>query len=164
MSGTWATAWIVRSRVAVSRVSAMRARSGLPYGRRKPPDSAANPASHATAAALPVPGEWDVAVPTSYPAAIVVTSRYRSGSMAYVTPGSWAWRTSVSKRPVSSPARWSSASRPFARYEGAEVSITTELVAAREAGVPMVTKVRALSLIHISEPTRLGMISYAVFC
>ena len=24
--------------------------------------------------------------------------------------------------------------------------------------------VRALSLIHISEPTRLGMISYAVFC
>src|SRR5450756_2855186 len=25
-------------------------------------------------------------------------------------------------------------------------------------------KVKALSLIHISEPTRLGMISYAVFC
>ena len=27
-----------------------------------------------------------------------------------------------------------------------------------------VTKMDALSLIHISEPTRLGMISYAVFC
>ena len=26
------------------------------------------------------------------------------------------------------------------------------------------TKVPSLSLIHISEPTRLGMISYAVFC
>ncbi len=25
-------------------------------------------------------------------------------------------------------------------------------------------KLRRLSLIHISEPTRLGMISYAVFC
>jgi len=68
--------------------------------------------------------------------------------MAYVTPGSWAWRTSVSRRPVSSPARWSSASRPLARREGAEASITTELVAAREAGVPMVTKVRARPIVE----------------
>ena len=31
-------------------------------------------------------------------------------------------------------------------------------------GVPDTPKVWDLSLIHISEPTRLGMISYAVFC
>src|SRR5450756_1321091 len=30
--------------------------------------------------------------------------------------------------------------------------------------VPVASRLRDLSLIHISEPTRLGMISYAVFC
>src|SRR5450756_2788836 len=30
--------------------------------------------------------------------------------------------------------------------------------------LPLTGKVHTLSLIHISEPTRLGMISYAVFC
>src|SRR5450756_1733304 len=37
---------------------------------------------------------------------------------------------------------------------------------ARRADVIILTSLRAtgLSLIHISEPTRLGMISYAVFC
>ena len=32
------------------------------------------------------------------------------------------------------------------------------------AGIPVGIKDNILSLIHISEPTRLGMISYAVFC
>src|SRR5450759_5831796 len=31
-------------------------------------------------------------------------------------------------------------------------------------GAPAFTRGKELSLIHISEPTRLGMISYAVFC
>src|SRR5450756_731917 len=34
----------------------------------------------------------------------------------------------------------------------------------RNAGVAEIEEVLCLSLIHISEPTRLGMISYAVFC
>src|SRR5450756_1289546 len=34
----------------------------------------------------------------------------------------------------------------------------------QEMGVSIGTRGYALSLIHISEPTRLGMISYAVFC
>src|SRR5450756_3247126 len=34
----------------------------------------------------------------------------------------------------------------------------------RETGRCMIYADRPLSLIHISEPTRLGMISYAVFC
>src|SRR5450756_199798 len=38
-------------------------------------------------------------------------------------------------------------------------------LAARRQGVPhIVYTAHGLSLIHISEPTRLGMISYAVFC
>src|SRR5450759_5472806 len=36
--------------------------------------------------------------------------------------------------------------------------------ASRISFAPVVKKVLPLSLIHISEPTRLGMISYAVFC
>src|SRR5450759_5651304 len=34
----------------------------------------------------------------------------------------------------------------------------------RRTAVPILARCRFLSLIHISEPTRLGMISYAVFC
>src|SRR5450756_2957115 len=34
----------------------------------------------------------------------------------------------------------------------------------RDGSQAMAKKVQDLSLIHISEPTRLGMISYAVFC
>src|SRR5450756_2765422 len=48
--------------------------------------------------------------------------------------------------------------------------LTPEKLAPYECGIPPVGNpwapfaVRYLSLIHISEPTRLGMISYAVFC
>src|SRR5450756_1265904 len=42
------------------------------------------------------------------------------------------------------------------------MSAVREVVKAFEELVP--TSVLKLSLIHISEPTRLGMISYAVFC
>ena len=35
---------------------------------------------------------------------------------------------------------------------------------AEPLSVPLENTLQRLSLIHISEPTRLGMISYAVFC
>src|SRR5665648_709935 len=58
------------------------------------------------------------------------------------------------------------------RISEADELITPAKVASRESGSRMVFTVAvddvdamcALSLIHISEPTRLGMISYAVFC
>src|SRR5450759_3897164 len=46
-----------------------------------------------------------------------------------------------------------------ARAKGMPLTATVERVPA-----PSIRLKQALSLIHISEPTRLGMISYAVFC
>src|SRR5450756_1733953 len=53
-----------------------------------------------------------------------------------------------------------------ADYSFAELRATKECVIAVPALelAPKVVEVGNLSLIHISEPTRLGMISYAVFC
>src|SRR5450756_2010222 len=42
--------------------------------------------------------------------------------------------------------------------------IEPQIVPAVKAGCNVVCIAEKLSLIHISEPTRLGMISYAVFC
>src|SRR5450759_5852614 len=48
---------------------------------------------------------------------------------------------------------------------GACVGVDHDQLGAGHLGeVPQVLGVQGLSLIHISEPTRLGMISYAVFC
>src|SRR5450756_3094384 len=42
--------------------------------------------------------------------------------------------------------------------------IMDAVIAHAKAGKPLLGICNGLSLIHISEPTRLGMISYAVFC
>src|SRR5450756_2964775 len=47
-----------------------------------------------------------------------------------------------------------------ARKNGEDPSLSPEILPARD----LAERVENLSLIHISEPTRLGMISYAVFC
>src|SRR5450756_593947 len=65
-----------------------------------------------------------------------------------------------------------SAPTSFVTYFAARLALTippTPLSGSMAAYIPTVTAPDAigphhLSLIHISEPTRLGMISYAVFC
>ena len=42
--------------------------------------------------------------------------------------------------------------------------VSSSLKSTQDKNVQLDTKKQILSLIHISEPTRLGMISYAVFC
>src|SRR5450756_2878631 len=59
------------------------------------------------------------------------------------------------------------AKTPFGKpgiYSGAEISTDGKYVVVNRTKKPFSYVVPALSLIHISEPTRLGMISYAVFC
>src|SRR5450756_106314 len=62
-------------------------------------------------------------------------------------------------RPIEAPVAWLGQT---AVIEMAKASGMT-LISAEERN-PMLTTTWGLSLIHISEPTRLGMISYAVFC
>src|SRR5450759_5866913 len=48
--------------------------------------------------------------------------------------------------------------------KGSKVLVEGRLTADPVTGGPRIWQAQDLSLIHISEPTRLGMISYAVFC
>src|SRR5450759_4516229 len=52
-------------------------------------------------------------------------------------------------------------SAPYAAFFGV---IAAFLISCLVFRMPITSAVSALSLIHISEPTRLGMTSYAVFC
>src|SRR5450756_1613477 len=45
----------------------------------------------------------------------------------------------------------------------AQSTVSSHLACLRDCGL-VTSRPQGLSLIHISEPTRLGMISYAVFC
>src|SRR5450756_1477666 len=54
--------------------------------------------------------------------------------------------------------------RTDCRDEATLIRRPTSLLASTGRGVPPSLAGKGLSLIHISEPTRLGMISYAVFC
>src|SRR5450756_1845534 len=56
---------------------------------------------------------------------------------------------------------WSGALVPLILYYGV---FCVAIVLWRKKSLDYVRPVSYLSLIHISEPTRLGMISYAVFC
>src|SRR5450756_1777208 len=57
--------------------------------------------------------------------------------------------------------RWGRSALPTLAWTTHEVVEITTIWALEEAALPTLSP---LSLIHISEPTRLGMISYAVFC
>src|SRR5450756_3049031 len=75
-----------------------------------------------------------------------------------------AWTTRVSN-PVCSP-RFRSSASVSAQRPAFATGVPPDICAfhryTRNSSLPYRTLV--LSLIHISEPTRLGMISYAVFC
>src|SRR5450756_3035847 len=60
-------------------------------------------------------------------------------------------------------ARWDSDEQSIRLYSSTQTSTGVRAAVAAKLGMPL-AKVECLSLIHISEPTRLGMISYAVFC
>src|SRR5665648_1154926 len=64
-------------------------------------------------------------------------------------------------------ARNNISSAPIVTINGETMGIVSEMDVLKAMGKPEWMKYDAeciLSLIHISEPTRLGMISYAVFC
>ncbi|CZR96594.1 hypothetical protein CDFC105_61386 [Clostridioides difficile] len=52
----------------------------------------------------------------------------------------------------------------FIRYLSLSILLVSCLSNSENTLYPVITMIILLSLIHISEPTRLGMISYAVFC
>src|SRR5428012_13851 len=68
----------------------------------------------------------------------------------------------IRRPPRSTQSRSSAASDVYKRQtEGSQLTYTMTIT---NDGASAASGVSVLSLIHISEPTRLGMISYAVFC
>src|SRR5659263_611634 len=68
----------------------------------------------------------------------------------------------IRRPPRSTQSRSSAASDVYKRQRPARAQLSDKLFGM--LGDLRVEVVQQLSLIHISEPTRLGMISYAVFC
>ena len=72
----------------------------------------------------------------------------------------------MTKSPVEAPRwRWRGKTyKSVVKLVDVKVSIKTVVLEREEEGYRVEGEHLYLSLIHISEPTRLGMISYAVFC